>query len=202
MAIVVAVAGAGDIVAGGLWKILEQAPDLDVQYKFPGSGVHPDVVVYDAVAMADDDGAELFSLLDAADAPVVIVGRQLRPTLAAQAMARGAAAQVSLESPAAYVVDTVRAVATGCEATVREAARAEGPESELTRREVEVLRLVTLGRSNTEIAAELNLSGNTVKSIIRNAYRKIGAVTRAQAVAWCMEHGYDGWREEAREEAL
>ena len=48
MAIVVAVAGAGDVVEGGLRSILREARDLEVMDEFPHFGVIPDVVVYDA----------------------------------------------------------------------------------------------------------------------------------------------------------
>jgi DNA-binding CsgD family transcriptional regulator len=51
----------------------------------------------------------------------------------------------------------------------------------LTARETEVLWLLTEGLSNKEIAARLNLDTNTIKSHLRNAGRKIGAVTRTKA---------------------
>ena len=39
------------------------------------------------------------------------------------------------------------------------------------------------------LAAQRNLSPNTIKSCIRSAYRKIGASTRTQAVLWGVQHG-------------
>jgi DNA-binding CsgD family transcriptional regulator len=54
----------------------------------------------------------------------------------------------------------------------------------LTRREVEVLRLLAAGRSNKEIAAELVLSVHTAERHIANIYRKIGARNRADAAAF------------------
>jgi DNA-binding CsgD family transcriptional regulator len=60
----------------------------------------------------------------------------------------------------------------------------------LSPREVEVLSLVTQGMSNQEIADRLFLTINTLKSHIRQAYKKIGVSSRAQAVAWCMQHGF------------
>jgi DNA-binding NarL/FixJ family response regulator len=200
MAIVVAVAGAGDIITGGLQNILSQSPDFQVMDTYPHFGRVPDVIVYDAGPTADDDGAALLAHLDQAPptAPVVIVGRPLRPALAARAMAHGAAAQVSLESPADFVLETIRAVATGATLPLSTSVTIEA-ESGLTAREIEVLQLITSGHANTEIAARLHLSPNSIKSLVRKAYRKIGAKTRAQAVSWCMEHGYYGWREEVAE---
>jgi DNA-binding NarL/FixJ family response regulator len=59
-----------------------------------------------------------------------------------------------------------------------------GPEAALTRRECDVLSLVAEGLSNQEIAERLFVTGNTLKSYIRSAYRKVGVRTRAQAVRW------------------
>jgi DNA-binding NarL/FixJ family response regulator len=58
----------------------------------------------------------------------------------------------------------------------------------LTPREREVLTLVAEGLSNQEIATRLYVTGNTLKSYIRSAYRKVGVRTRAQAVRWMYEH--------------
>ena len=59
----------------------------------------------------------------------------------------------------------------------------------LTRREVEVLRLVAAGRSNRAIAAELALSVRTVERHITNLYGKIDAANRADATAYAFRHG-------------
>jgi predicted ATPase/DNA-binding CsgD family transcriptional regulator/DNA-binding XRE family transcriptional regulator len=62
----------------------------------------------------------------------------------------------------------------------------------LTTREVEVLRLIAIGRSNQEIAAALTLSLRTVERHISNIYQKIGAtgtVARASATTYAHRHG-------------
>ena len=65
-----------------------------------------------------------------------------------------------------------------------------GAAAGLSPRETDVLRLVVHGLSNQEIADELFLSVNSVKTYIRSAYRKGGVTTRPQAVAWCVRHGF------------
>ncbi len=60
----------------------------------------------------------------------------------------------------------------------------------LSPRERDVLPLIAAGRSNSQIAAELFLGINTVKTHLRAAYRKIGVCDRTQAVAWAFEHGF------------
>ncbi|WP_245596668.1 helix-turn-helix transcriptional regulator [Nocardioides alkalitolerans] len=61
----------------------------------------------------------------------------------------------------------------------------------LSRREVEVLALITQGYSNEEITRQLYLSINSIKTYVRGAYAKIQVDRRAQAVAWGMRHGLD-----------
>ena len=59
----------------------------------------------------------------------------------------------------------------------------------LTARERETLALIATGRSNDEIAREMRISLNSVKSYIRSAYRKTGVQSRSQAVLWAVTHG-------------
>ena len=59
----------------------------------------------------------------------------------------------------------------------------------LTTRERETLALIATGRSNDEIAREMQISLNSVKSYIRSAYRKTGVQSRSQAVLWAVTHG-------------
>jgi DNA-binding NarL/FixJ family response regulator len=58
----------------------------------------------------------------------------------------------------------------------------------LTRRELDVLRLLAAGKSNRAIGAELFLSVRTVERHIANLYRKIDARNRADATAWAIRH--------------
>jgi pimeloyl-ACP methyl ester carboxylesterase/DNA-binding CsgD family transcriptional regulator len=59
----------------------------------------------------------------------------------------------------------------------------------LTPREIEVLRLIVLGRSNQRIADELVLSVRTVERHITNLYTKIGAHGKAEATAYALRRG-------------
>jgi len=59
----------------------------------------------------------------------------------------------------------------------------------LSRRELEVLRLVAGGESNAQIARRLGLSTHTVERHVTNLYRKIGARGRADATAYALRSG-------------
>ncbi|MCF0096634.1 HTH-type transcriptional regulator MalT [Micromonospora sp. MH99] len=78
------------------------------------------------------------------------------------------------------VSDLVRGVE---ESAPRPAAEPGGLLDEpLTERELTILRYLQSILSNVEIAAELSLSINTVKTHVRNIYRKLGATRRREAV--------------------
>ncbi|MFD7921459.1 response regulator [Streptomyces sp. NPDC059740] len=62
----------------------------------------------------------------------------------------------------------------------------------LTAREVEVLRLVAEGLTNTEIARRLHVSVATVKTHINNIFAKAQVRDRAQAVSYAYRHGLTG----------
>jgi DNA-binding NarL/FixJ family response regulator len=64
-----------------------------------------------------------------------------------------------------------------------------GVPDELTPREVEVLKLIAAGLSNSEIADRLVLSSATVKTHINRIFYKTGARDRSQAVRYAYEHG-------------
>ncbi|MGE5595792.1 MAG: helix-turn-helix domain-containing protein, partial [Hyphomicrobiales bacterium] len=66
--------------------------------------------------------------------------------------------------------------------------RASGPD-ELSEREQDVLRLLVLGFSNREIAGELYVSLDTVKTHLRNVYGKLGVHSRTQAIAAARDRG-------------
>ena len=59
----------------------------------------------------------------------------------------------------------------------------------LTKREVEVLRFLAAGKTNREIASELDLSVRTVERHISNIYSKTSSGGRAEATAFAFTHG-------------
>ena len=60
----------------------------------------------------------------------------------------------------------------------------------LSPRESGVLQVVVIGHSNQEIAEKLYLRVNSVKTYIRSTYRKIGVLSRGQAIVWAIQHGF------------
>ena len=81
----------------------------------------------------------------------------------------------------------------GADADLRADGAAQSAEGEhgepLTKREREVLTALALGRTGAEIATDLFISPETVRKHVRNARAKLGARTRAQAIARALQRG-------------
>ena len=71
----------------------------------------------------------------------------------------------------------------------RDRAAASGPRS-LSRREREVVDLIAVGKTGPEIAEELHIAHDTVRTHVRNAMEKVGARSRAQLVAKALGDGH------------
>jgi DNA-binding NarL/FixJ family response regulator len=89
------------------------------------------------------------------------------------------AAAVFAELGAAPDLDRVRSL-------VQSSAQAE--RHGLTRRELEVLRLVAAGKTNRAVAAELVVSERTVHRHLTNIYAKLGVGSRTQAASFAYKH--------------
>jgi DNA-binding NarL/FixJ family response regulator len=180
------------VVAVGLRTLLSDARP-SIRFVEPDER-EPDVLLYDVIALLDDT-AELEYWVKETPSTVVALTRPLRPDLGRRALECGAAAVVAVSATADDIVEVVLSARAG---TLDDCAVARSAEHEtrlgelagLSPRETDVLRMITLGMSNQQIADELFLSGNSIKTYIRNAYRKAGVTTRHQAVAWCIQHGF------------
>jgi DNA-binding NarL/FixJ family response regulator len=65
----------------------------------------------------------------------------------------------------------------------------DDPATELTSRELEVLRLVAAGKPNKQIAAELAISERTARTHVSRILQKLGLSSRTQAALWAVREG-------------
>ena len=72
----------------------------------------------------------------------------------------------------------------------------------LTKREIEILRLVAEGASNASVAKKLWITEQTVKFHLSNVYKKIGAANRTEAARWAQQNGVLEGRPGGPQEAL
>ena len=67
---------------------------------------------------------------------------------------------------------------------------------ELTAREVEVLRLLAIGRTNKDVSLVLSISLNTVATHVRSILNKTQCANRTEAAAYAIRHGLQGCKSE------
>jgi DNA-binding NarL/FixJ family response regulator len=202
-----------DVVVIGVANMLEPYRDRVVVAELDtGRSVQDevDVVLYDSFAQPESDHDEIDVLIRNPRARrVAIYTWNFQDELIRSAREQGVAGYLSKALPARNLVAALEAVNAG-EVVVSDPPRRKGSASGLdwpgrreglTDREAEVLALITQGKSNAEVAAQTYLSPNTVKSYIRNIYRKIDVASRTQAVLWGVANGFtpdhhriDHWR--------
>jgi DNA-binding CsgD family transcriptional regulator len=146
------------------------------------------------VRLADDDpGGALSSLRGALRrwqelaAPYEAARTRVRIAVACRAL--GDEDTAALELDAARAVFDELAAATDLQRVDALTSKNGRPTHGLTQRELEVLRLVSAGHSNRQIAATLVLSEHTVARHVQNIRAKLRVSTRTAAAAFAFEHG-------------
>jgi two-component system response regulator NreC len=132
------------------------------------------------------------------DTGVVVLTMQEDPAFAREALRAGALGYVLKEAADEELLQAVRLAAEGetylnPRLGARLAAEPPAPAGlpdDLTEREVEVLRLIALGHTNTEIAGRLYLSVRTIESHRAHIQHKIRRTSRAELVQYALEHGF------------
>ena len=201
-----------ELVRIGLRAIIDAQPDLRVVGE-AADGVEvvsavrrlrPDVVLMDVRMPAIDGIQATRQLLSRVDNPprVLVITTFENDEYVYEALRAGASGFLLKRARPVQVVDAVRVVARGDSllfpTAIRRLAATYGPGApaarlplaRLTGRELEVLRLVAAGRSNAEIAADLVVGVETVKTHVGNLLAKLGVRDRTQAVIAAYESGF------------
>ncbi len=125
---------------------------------------------------------------------VIVLSGTDEPALIDSAFARGASAYVLKTSDPDVIATAVRQAFEPSLYFARPQERGAATAVEviapkLTRRELEILKLVSEGRSNRQVAELLWVTDQTVKFHLANVYRKLGVRSRFDAARWAFEHG-------------
>jgi two-component system response regulator NreC len=192
------------VVRSGLRMLLDAEPDFEVVAEAGDVdaarryvlGHHPAVLVLD-LNMPGGSSLEAIPVIRAQspDTQIVVLTMQEEPAFARQALGAGAAAYVLKEAADSELVEAIRRAAVG-ETYLNPALGARiarepppGPPDDLSDREVEVLRLIALGHTNSEIAQQLYLSVRTVETHRSHIQQKLRVSSRAELVRYALHRG-------------
>ncbi len=129
------------------------------------------------------------------DTEIVVLTMQNEPAFARKALASGALGYVLKDAADTELTQAVRSAAEGqtyLQPSLGARVAAEpssGPDDGLSEREREVLRLIALGHTNSEIAAQLFLSIRTVESHRAHIQQKLRLTSRAELARYALERG-------------
>jgi len=197
------------VVRAGLAGLLSDEPGLEVVAEASdgdeavrlAAATHPDVVLMD-LRMPRVDGVAATARIAAGEAGepaprVLILTTYESDDQILAAIEAGAAGYLLKAAPQAEIVAGIRSVAAGQSALSPQVAvrlvermrQPTTPETVLTARETEVLRLVASGHSNKQIAVALGIGESTVKTHLLKVFDKLGVADRTRAVTLAMERG-------------
>jgi len=197
-----------EMVREGLMAMLQPEPDIEVVGQTGyGTAVadlvestRPDVVLLDA-RLPDISGVEVCRRLAISHpaVSVLILTTYTDPDLVQESIQAGARGYVVKDVERFSLKESIRAVFRGQAVLAPQVAghviersrRQSGSRrSALSESQVAILRLISRGHSNREIAAEVHLSENTVKTHVQEIFRKLGVRNRVEAAILA---GKSGW---------
>ncbi|KIX12818.1 helix-turn-helix transcriptional regulator [Dethiosulfatarculus sandiegensis] len=160
-----------------------------------------DLVILDVAGLSEGEVFKYLALAKSASVSAALFDLDRSTHIEKQALKRGAKGFFYVRDPLDNVIRGVSKIVGGelwvprlvmerC--VLEESSEAFSPNKKnstlLTRREIEVLNLLTRGGSNMDIADQLFVSVHTVKTHIYNIYQKINVSNRMQAARWAAEH--------------
>jgi two-component system response regulator NreC len=181
--------------AEGGFEVVAEAEDIDGARRYV-CGHHPNVLVLDLNLPGGLSLKDIPAMrAENPDTQIVVLTMQNEPAYARQAFGAGALGYVLKEAAEAELVEAIRRAAVGDSyLNPRLGARVAaepppGPPDGLSEREVEILRLVALGHTNTDIAEQLYISVRTVETHRAHIQQKLRLASRAELVRYALEHG-------------
>ena len=193
------------VVRSGLQQLLDTAEDIEV-IGSAGDGaeavaivdeLEPDVVLMD-LSMPGVDGVSATAAITSGrpNVAVVVLTSFSDPSHITSALEAGAIGYQLKDAMPDDLIAAVRAAAAGGAPLDPRAARVvldrrSAPSTSsagLSRREIEVLRLVMAGLANKHIARRLGIAERTVKAHLTSVFARIGVTDRTQAALWAQQH--------------
>lgn len=196
------------LLRGALAKTLAAEPDCviagectTVEEALQLVSIRPvDIVLLDINLGSEQGGSFLTRAREAGyQGKVLVVTAGVSEREAAWLLNCGCSGIFLKSEPLPGLVERIRAIVHGdleldpvlVRAMISHAGAAQGVRKQLTARESKVLRCVCEGMANKEIADQMGISENTVKSFLQQLFAKTGVRTRARLVAVAIEQYWD-----------
>jgi len=178
-------------------EVVAEAGDVDGALRAV-LGHKPDVLVLDLNMPGEPSSLDAIPQIPERSPATrtVILTMQEDPEYARHALRAGAVGYVLKEAADRELVEAVRRAAAGetylnpslgAKLAAAPPETSGGPDG-LSQREVEVLRLIALGHTNTEIGEQLFLSVRTVETHRAHVQQKLGRTSRAELVRYALDH--------------
>ena len=175
------------------FEVVAEAEDVESARRYL-RGHHPDVLVLD-LNMPGEPSIEAIPKLrsEFPATQIVVLTMQNEPAYARSALSSGVLGYVLKESADAELVQAIRAAVSGeryLNPRLGAKVAAEplpGPPDGLSERELEILRLIALGYTNSQVAEELFLSVRTVETHRAHIQQKLGLSDRAELVRYALD---------------
>jgi DNA-binding NarL/FixJ family response regulator len=149
-------------------------------------GDTPDVVVIDLRRVSGDIHAAVTRLQDTLQSPIVVFTADGGPRMLSEALKAGVKGYVRKDSPPEDLIRAIQAARNGefyVDPALSSSLLLEEGERTLTARQREILQMLADGMHTEEVARQLGLSTETVRTHTKRILSKLGAGTRTQAVA-------------------
>ena len=198
------------VVRHGLKALIAEEPDMQVVAE-AASGeaaiekvaeLHPDIVILD-ISLGDGmSGLQLTEALrqQYPDLPLLALTVHEQRSYLRQMLSAGISGYVLKRSAAGELINAIRTIAGGQPHIDRAFARSDGngqlsepvagPDAPLSERETEVVRLISAGYTNKEIATRLAISVKTVETYKARSMDKLGFRSRADIVRYALLQGW------------
>jgi two-component system response regulator NreC len=175
------------------FEVVAEADDVESARRYL-RGHHPHVLVLD-LNMPGESSIEAIPTLrsEFPATQIVVLTMQNEPAYARSALSAGVLGYVLKESADAELVEAIRSAVAGeqyLNPRLGAKVAAEpppGPPDGLSDRELEILRLIALGFTNSQVAEELFLSVRTVETHRAHIQQKLGLSDRAELVRYALD---------------
>ncbi|MBP2299596.1 LuxR C-terminal-related transcriptional regulator [Azospirillum picis] len=193
------------LIGGGPFRVSAHAASADDALDVIAEGSEPDLIVLALQDGMPEEIAGIRRLREGTSARIAVLADTIADRSLSQSLKAGADAYLNKSMSSESLLRSLRLVMLGevvypthvaglLMSAVNErphspAPIAVPPSSDLSKREVQILRCLLAGQSNKAIARNLHITESTVKMHFKNVMRKINAQNRTQAAVWAIQNG-------------